>query len=168
LTSLADSVASLKPAPDIDRVGFPKSYSSDFIILRVVNKPKENKVVTVYGNILAASVTNRSQLPYPYGSVLVMETAQVQTNSTGTLLMDAKGSSLKGSVTGLHVMRRERDFGKAYGPGRAGEWEFVEYKPDATFITPPQKSATCAECHIKAGTEKDYVYQARLGTEALR
>jgi hypothetical protein len=39
----------------------------------------------------------------------------------------------------------------------------VEYQADGSYITPPQKSATCAECHVKAGAKKDFVYQARLG-----
>jgi hypothetical protein len=65
-------------------------------------------------------------------------------------------------VLGMHVMRREKDFGQAYGSKRSGEWEYVEYRADGSYITPPQKSASCAECHIKAGPEKDFVYNARF------
>jgi hypothetical protein len=149
------------PAPAADRVGFPKGYAERFTVLRTVNKPAEHKVVTVYGNAAAASVTNRTQLPYPYGSVLVMETATVLLD-TQRQPLDPKGAVRKKEITGLHVSRREQGFGEAYGRNRAGEWEYVEYKPDGSYKTPPQKSSTCAECHVKAGAQRDFVYQGRL------
>ena len=59
----------------------------------------------------------------------------------------------------IEPARREKDFGEAYGKNRTGEWEYVEYRADETYITPPQKSFACAECHVKAGREKDFVYK---------
>ena len=132
--------------------------------MRTVNKENESKVVTVYGNAPAASVTSATQLPYPYGSVIVMETAGALTNAQGKLLLDARGNLRKDTVTGLHVMRREKGFGAAYGPNRTAEWEYVEYSADGRFLTPPQKSATCAACHLKAGPQRDYVYHGRLSS----
>jgi len=70
--------------------------------------------------------------------------------------------SIGAQVTGLHVMRREKGFGEAYGKNRAGEWEYVEYRPDGSYQTPPQKSGSCAECHVKAGQQRDFVYRGRL------
>ncbi len=141
------------PAPTTDRVGFPAGYQQSFQVLRTVKHEKEGKVVTVYGNAAAASITNTTQLPYPYGSVIVMETALVPKDGAG-----------KPQVSGLHVMRREKGFGAAYEANRSGEWEYTEYHADGSYITPPAKSATCSACHIKAGKEKDFVYQARLGS----
>ena len=149
-------------APAIDRIGFPNGYQEKFQVLRIVNKKEEQKVVTVFGNGLAASVTNAAQLPYPYGSVIVMETASVLKDAQGKPLLDDQGNGRKDKVLGLHVMRRERDFGAAYGPNRTGEWEYVEYRADGSYITPPQKSFACAECHIKAGPKQDFVYRGRL------
>ena len=161
----ADSEKTPAPAPTVDRVGFPKGYAETFQVLRTVNKEKELKVVTVYGNGAAASVTNAAQLPYPYGSIIVMETAGALTNAQGKPLLDERGNLRKDKVTGLHVMRREKDFGVAYGSNRAAEWEFVEYRADGSHLTPPQKSATCAECHVKAGAKRDFVYRGRLPAE---
>ena len=76
--------------------------------------------------------------------------------------MDSSGVLKKEKVPGLHVMRRGKDFGAAYAAKRSGEWEFVEYRADGSYITPPQKSAACAECHITAGAEKDFVYNGRF------
>src|SRR5262249_16001377 len=140
-------------------------YGQTFIVLRTVNKSMEHKVVTVYGNALAASVTNRAQLPYPYGSVLVMETASILLDSQGQPVLDAKRAVRKKDVTGLHVSRRGPGFGEAYGKNRAGEWEYVEYKPDGTYITSPQKSSSCAECHVKAGAKRDFVYKGGLALD---
>jgi hypothetical protein len=149
-------------APTQDRVGFPTGYARIYQVLRIVNKREEQKVVTVYGNKEAASVTNAAQLPYPNGSIIVMETANARKDAQGKLLLDEKSNLRKDTVKGLHVMRRERDFGEAYGRDRAGEWEFVEYKPDGGYITPPQKSGSCAACHVKAGQARDFVYHGQL------
>ncbi|MSU63841.1 MAG: hypothetical protein EXS31_15815 [Pedosphaera sp.] len=150
------------PAPSVDRVGFPKDYAKGYEVLRTVARDEGAKVVTVYGNAPAASVTNRTQLPYPNGSVLVMETASTVKNAEGKPVKDAGGALQKDKVLGLHVMRRGKDFGAAYATKRSGEWEFVEYRADGSHITPPQKSSSCAECHIKAGAEKDFVYNGRF------
>ncbi len=149
--------------PRQDSVGFPKDYAAKFSVLRTVAREEGAKIVTIYGNPLAASVTNQAQLPYPYGSVIVMETARTRKDPEGKPLKDAKGELQKDAVLGMHVMRREKDFGQKYGDKRSGEWEFVEYKPEGGFITPPEKSASCAECHIKAGSGKDFVYRGRFG-----
>lgn len=142
------------PDPTTDRVGFPRDYAKSYAVLRTVSREDGKKLVTVYGNREAASITNKLQLPYPNNSILVMETASTVKDSTGAVQ--------KGEVRGLHVMRRGKDFGIDYAAKRSGEWEFAEYKADGSYITPPQKSATCAECHIKAGPDKDFVYKARF------
>ncbi|HVV74020.1 MAG TPA: cytochrome P460 family protein [Verrucomicrobiae bacterium] len=153
----AESEQKSLPGPADDRIGFPEEYKSTFQVLRVFQKQAEGKVVTVYGNKEAASVTSTNQLPYPYGSVIVMETARAD--------HEAQGSAHAGKVLGLHVMRRGKGFGEAYGKNRAGEWEFVEYRPDRTYITTPAASGTCAQCHVKAGAGRDFVYRGRLAPE---
>ena len=158
----AEAEKSALPAPTVDRVGFPKGYVETFQVLRTVIKTNEQKVVTIYGNKAAASVTNAVQLPYPYGSVIVMETASVLKDAQGKPSLEPEGNLQKDKVSGLHVMRREKDFGQAYGGNRAGEWEFAEYRPDGGYITPPEKSGTCAECHVKATGKWDFVYRGRL------
>jgi hypothetical protein len=153
------------PAPDTDRVGFPKDYQQAFQILRVVNRDGEGKVVTVFGNKPASSIARTNDVPYPYGSIIVMETASAQKGSDGKPIVDEQGHFRKDKVLGLHVMRREKGFGEAYRDKRSGEWEFVEYKADGSYITPPKKSAVCAECHIKAGAGRDYVYRGKVPVE---
>lgn len=164
----AESEKTPAPAPAVDRVGFPKAYAETFQVLRTVNKEKELKVVTVYGNEPAASVTNAAQLPYPYGSVIVMETAGALKDAQGKPLLDDRGNLRKDKVASLHVMRREKDFGAAYGPNRTAEWEYVEYRADGSHLTPPQKSASCAECHVKAGAKRDFVYRGRLPADTAK
>ena len=150
------------PAPHEDRVGFPKDYAKTFEVLRTVERPEKQQVVTVFGNERAASVRRIEDLPYPYGSVIVMETAGALKGEQGKPRLDDKGRVRKGDVVGLHVMRREKGFGEAYGKNRTGDWEYVEYRPDGTYITPPRKSFACAECHVKAGRDRDFVYRGRL------
>jgi chitinase len=149
-------------APHEDRVGFPEGYAKKFEVLRTVERTEKSQVVTVFGNEPAASVRDASTLPYPFGSILVMETAAALKDAQGKPRLDENGRLRKGDVVGLHVMRREKDFGEAYGKNRTGEWEYVEYRADRTYITPPQKSFTCAECHVKAGRDRDFVYRGRF------
>ena len=157
-----------QPAPSVDRVGFPKGYRTTFDVLRTVTRKKELKIVTVYGNKQAASVTNAAQLPYPNGSILVMETAHALKDAEGKPALDTAGELRRDKIAGIHVMRRERGFGEAYGKNRTAEWEYVEYREDGTTITPASKSATCAECHVKAGPARDFVYEARLGSQTVK
>ena len=149
-------------AAEEDRVGFPQDYLKRFEVLRTVEKPEKQQVVTVFGNERAASVRRFDELPYPYGSVIVMETASVIKDEQGKPRLNDNGHLRKGDVVGLHVMRREKGFGEAYGKNRTGEWEYVEYRANGTHLTPPKKSFPCAECHLKAGKERDFVYRGRL------
>jgi hypothetical protein len=150
------------PAPTVDRVGFPKAYREKYRVLRRVDRAEKQQVVTVFGNEKAASITRIGELPYPYGSIIVMETAGARKDSQGKPLVDAEGHYRVDQVVGLHVMRREKGFGEAYGKNRTGEWEYVEYRADGSYITPPQRSFACAECHVKAGRARDFVYRGRL------
>jgi hypothetical protein len=135
-------------------------------VLRTKIDAGNAKQVTIYGNPQTASVSDLAALPYPNGSIIVMETASLKKGSDGKTLVDANGKYLQDVVLGLHVMHREAGFGEAYGANRSGEWEYAEYRADGSFITPPQKSAACAECHVKAGKEKDYVFKARFADSA--
>ncbi|HZZ73456.1 MAG TPA: cytochrome P460 family protein [Pirellulales bacterium] len=151
------------PAPTEDRVGFPVDYATNYHVLR--SKPvdlKKRQMVTVYGNDPAASIHKLADLPFPDGSVLVMETASVATDADGQPIIDKQGKFRKDKVVGLHVMRREKDFGAAYGKNQTGEWEYVEYRADKSYLTPPQKSFACAACHLKAGKDRDFVYHGPL------
>jgi hypothetical protein len=143
------------PAPKADRVGFPKGYQSAFRQLRAKDSADAKTVIVVYGNPAAASAKGGS---YPYGSVIVMETWSTLQDTQKNVLLDATGHFRKDKVTGLHVMRKEHGFGEAYRENRTGEWEYVEYRPDGAYITPPAASAKCASCHVKAGAAKDFVY----------
>jgi hypothetical protein len=136
------------PAPAVDRVGLPKAYEATYPQLRSSDNASGKTVKVVYANLVAAS---RKSGAYPYGSVLIME--------TWSAILDDAGHLRKDKLTGLHVMRKGRGFGEAYGDNRAGEWEYVEYRPDGTYITPPSASAKCAACHLKkAGPGKDFVF----------
>ena len=155
--SIADA-----PAPAEDRVGFPKDYQTTFAVLRTVERPEKQQVVTVFGNDKAASIRprRRSTVPLWFGD-RDGDGGRLK-DEQGKPSLDDKGRVRKGDVVGLHVMRREKGFGEAYGKNRTGDWEYVEYRPDGTYITPPRKSFACAECHVKAGRDRDFVYRGRL------
>jgi hypothetical protein len=123
--------------------------------------------MTAYGNDLAASVTKAQQLPYPNGSIIVMEFAKELTDSEGKPLLDANRQRQKGEVQHVDVMRRGEDFGEAYGANRSGQWEFAGYFLDGTYSTTPAKSASCAQCHQKAGPAKDFVFPLDAGRSTM-
>lgn len=143
------------PAPAVDRVGLPKDYRAAFRQLRSMEKADAKTVVVVYSNVRAATSADAS---YPYGSIIVMETSSALQDGAKKVLLDEAGHFRKDQVTGIHVMRKERGFGEAYRENRTGEWEYAEYRSDGSYITPPSASAKCANCHLKAGAAKDFVF----------
>ena len=62
------------PAPTEDRVGFPDGYETAFTLLNVGDRPTgaQPTVRRFFVNDVAASVVPGE--PWPYGSVLIMET----------------------------------------------------------------------------------------------
>jgi uncharacterized protein (TIGR02246 family) len=160
----------LAPAPKVDRVGFPKEYRTIFKVLGVPARTNASSdvVLTAYGNDLAVSVTNAAQLPYPNGSVILMEFTEALKDAEGKPLLDANGQLQKGKVQHVDVMRRGEDFGEAYGSNRSGQWEFAGYQLDGTYSTAPDKSASCAQCHQRAGVAKDFVFPLKPRAEVAK
>lgn len=150
------------PKPREDRVGFPAGYETKFQSIRVANKTAKTLLGTIYANEKAASVGALGQLPYPNGSVIVMEWAQPLKSESDALLLDANGLWRKGDVVRVDVMRRESGYGEGYGAEhRSGEWEFASYRPDGTPI-PLDAGVSCAACHRGATAERDFVFQGRF------
>ena len=150
------------PARSADRVGLPADYASRLEQVRHTYLPARDKVITVFVNPQAATVRTLEQVPYPAGSVIVFEWADPQKDSTGQPRQDAAGTVLKGPITRIDVMRHEPGYGADYGEDRAGEWEFASYLPDGGAMTLPDGAVSCARCHKKAGTERDFVFGSRF------
>ena len=144
-----------------DRVGFPADYRG-YAVLRSANIAPQGRLGTIYGNARAASIDDLARLPYPNGSVIVMEWATPRTAADGTPVTGASGLWEKGEVVRIDVMRREAGFGAAYGDRRAGEWEFASYRPDGTPFAPAIDAAACAACHAKPGVARDFVFRGRF------
>jgi hypothetical protein len=150
------------PGPSVDRVGLPV-YGEGFTLLRRFHGAQQNRVGLVYANAVAASVTELGSLPYPYGSVLVVEWRSALTDAAGAPLRDAQGEVRAGEqVVQIDVMRRERGFGEAYGAARTGEWEYASYRPDGSHATAPEGTGQCAACHRTAGEGRDFVFRGRF------
>jgi len=145
-----------------ERVPFPLEYETVYHHLRTVTRAQEPRVLMVYGNDAAASVTNTSQRPYLYGSVFVVEFSYALRDSQGNVVLDPNGNPLRGVLHHLDVMKKEPGFGEMYGASRAGEWEFVEFHMDGSYMVPPQNSMNCAACHRGAGTTRDFVFRGRF------
>jgi hypothetical protein len=148
-------------AGSAQRVPFPKNYATAFQEVRASNQTADKKLGTIYANAAAASIDALAKLPYPNGSVIVMEWAEPLKGANGEFLQDASGNWKKGDVVRIDVMRRENGFGAGYGEKRAGEWEFASYRPDGTLMATPQSSASCAACHAKV-PERDFVFRGRF------
>lgn len=151
------------PAPPVDRVGFPDDYRTSFVPLFAFDRPDTRQIRVVYGNHTAASVAKGS--PYPYGSVLVMETYTARLDATNVPLRDGNGRYIRNLLAGIFVMRKERGYGVEYEQNRTGEWEYVAYRPDRTFLTPPRDSWSCANCHLMATAGRDWVFRGNLAHE---
>jgi Cytochrome P460 len=154
-------VGQVHAADPADRVGFPRAYKN-FTVLRATNVVQQNRLGTIYANGPAASLHDLAKLPYPNGSVIVMEWATPLTAADGTPLTGRDGLWQKGEIVRLDVMRREAGYGAVYGGKRAGEWEFASYKADGSPIEPTVEASACAACHSKPGTARDFVFRGRF------
>jgi hypothetical protein len=151
----------VQAADPADRVGFPADYGG-YAVLRTANITTQKRLGTVYGNALAASIHDAGKLPYPNGSVILMEWATPRTGPDGAPVTGANGLWEKGEVVRIDVMRREAGYGTAYGDKRAGEWEFASYRPDGKPFEPAIDAAACAACHAKPGVARDFVFRGRF------
>jgi uncharacterized cupredoxin-like copper-binding protein len=150
------------PGANVDRVGLPENYQQRFQTFYVFDRPDNRQVRHVFGNPPAmAAQPNR---PFPYGSILVMETWRAKLTPDNQLALDANGRYQKDELTGIFVMRKEPGFGPKYGPDRTGEWEYVAYNPaTGAPATTPERSQACAQCHLATSdAQRDWVERANL------
>jgi hypothetical protein len=140
------------PAPTVDRVGFPTGYKDTFKLFYVFDNYQNRQIRRVYGNSVAASVTPDSTFNFPYGSVILFESYSVQEDPKGEPVLDLSGRYIPTNLTTIFVMRKEKGFGTDYKDLRNGEWEYVAYRPDGTYSTPPANTGSCALCHLTGGS----------------
>jgi plastocyanin len=147
-----------EPGPEVDRVGFPQDYQDEYTIFYEFDRPDNQTARVIYANGQAAAVEPGE--PFPYGSVLVMEVYRTSKDEAGAARLDVNGRFVREELSGIFVMRKEPGFGAKYGALRNGEWEYVAYRPDQSFLTPPDRTQGCASCHMETGQGKDWVFGA--------
>jgi hypothetical protein len=140
------------PAPTVDRVGFPAGYRDTYKLFYVFDNYQNRQIRAVYGNSIAASVTPGRVFNFPYGSILLFESYTVQEDASGEPLLDTNGRFIPNVLNTLFVMRKEPGFGEEYRELRNGEWEYVAYRPNGTYATPPSGTGSCALCHLTGGS----------------
>jgi hypothetical protein len=140
------------PAPVVDRVGFPEGYRNTYKLFYVFDNYQNRQIRAVYGNSIAASVDPAQPFNFPYGSIILFESYSVQEDANGEPLLDKTGRFIPNAFTTIFVMRKERGFGADYKELRNGEWEYVAYRLDGTFATPPSGTGSCALCHLTGGS----------------
>jgi hypothetical protein len=118
----------------------------------VYDRADAKSVTYVCGND-AAAATKQGQ-PLAFGSVVVFESWRPKEDAQGNTIKDASGHLIRTTLNAIFVMKKEQGFGEAYQQFRTGDWEYVAYRPDKSYQTPPSGSATCASCH-QAGSNKD-------------
>jgi plastocyanin len=155
-----------RPAPTEDRVGFPEGYQDSFKLLFVFDRPDNKQVRVICGNDLAAA--RQPDEPFPYGSIMVMETYRAKLDPNGQPVLDENGHFIRQTLTGLFVQRKEEGFGEAYEEERSGEWEYVAYRPDGSTFIPPENTANCASCHLhQAGEGEDFAFRMAMFHEGM-
>lgn len=146
------------PAPKTDRIGYPEDYQNKFKLMYVYDRASNKQVRVICGNDVATTTTQGK--PYPFGSVLVMETWRTKQDDKGNVMKDEKGHYIRESLTAIFVMKKEQGFGKEYQGLQTGDWEYVAYRPDKSYQTEPQHSSSCAACHIGSSQSKDWTFRA--------
>ncbi len=147
-------------APLVDRIGFPYGYQNNYKLLYVLDQFNSRQIRVIYGNDVAASA--KPGEPLPYGSILVGEFWPALRDASWEPVLDANGRYIRDGAPTINVMRKERGFGASYKSIRNGEWEYVAYRPDGTYATPPTGTTTCATCHMQAGAQRDWVFRMNM------
>jgi hemoglobin len=158
--AMAENTFSRRPAPKINRVGFPENYRDRFKLIYVVDRTDNKQVRVICGNDIAAAVKPGES--FPYGSVFVMEIYRAKQDVNGNVLKDEKGYYIREALMAIFVQRKQKSFGADYREDRSGEWEYIGYRPDKTYLPDgaPAKTNACAACHLKqAGAANDYVFR---------
>jgi plastocyanin len=163
------------PAPTVDRIGgIPPNYQTTYKLLYTFDNYQNRQIRVVYGNDKAASVSPGSVFNFPYGSIVLFESWSVQEDDNGEPLLDPDGRFIKNAMTTIFMMRKEMGFGAEYKELRNGEWEYVAYRPDGSYSTPPSGTGSCALCHLTGGSlalsdgsrnvgaQWDYVFRPEL------
>ena len=75
---------------------------------------------------------------------------------------DATGRFIRDALTAIFVMRKERGFGIEYEQNRTGEWEYVAFRTDGSYQTQPRDSHSCANCHLMATANRDWVFRGHM------
>jgi plastocyanin len=141
------------PAPTVDRVGFPTDYQTKFIKVYTFDNFQNRQIRVVWANPIAATITPNTVHKFPFGSIIVMETYGVMEDANGEPILDAKGRFMPNSnPPTIFVQRKERGFGVDYGLIRNGDWEYVAYRPDGSYSTPPSGTGSCAACHLQGAS----------------
>ncbi|MGH2542617.1 MAG: cytochrome P460 family protein [Ardenticatenaceae bacterium] len=144
----------------------PENYQNEFVVFYTFDRPGNNQQRVIYANEQAASLAQGED--FPYGSILVMETYSAQLDADGKPLLDESGRFMRDELRGIFVMRKEQGFGEAYEHLRTGEWEYVAFRPDGSYQTPPEGTHTCAFCHQAATRDRDWVFRLNLAFEEDR
>jgi plastocyanin len=137
------------PGTSADRIGFPKDYQTTFKQLYVFDNDAGRQVRVVWANDIAQTVDATQPVSFPYGSILLFESFPAVLDSAGNPVLDENGRFVRGPLTTVFAMKKDRGFGAEYGPIRNGEWEYVSYNPDGTTATTPANSGACALCHMQ-------------------
>lgn len=157
-TTAPAPTATPRPAPSVDRIGFPDGYQTAFKFLYVYDRADAKSITYVCGNDAAAST--RQGQAFPYGSVIVFESWRPKEDTAGNTIKDPSGHLIRTTLNAIFVMKKEQGFGEKYQAFRTGEWEYVAYRPDKSYQTPPSGSATCSSCHQASNKDRDWTFRA--------
>src|SRR2546421_6289051 len=162
------------PGTSADRIGFPQNYKSTFKQLYVLDNNQNRQIRVVWANDIAQTVDPAQQWNFPYGSILLFESYPAVLDDNGDPVLDDQHRFVRGNLTTIFAMKKDKGFGAEYGPIRNGEWEYISYNPDGTTATAPANSGACALCHMNGSSlplaaglppinaANDYVF--RVGT----
>jgi len=148
----------LRPAPTVDRVGFPEGYQTAFKFGYVYDRKDAKSISYICLNDVAASA--KQGQPFPFGSVIVFESWRPKEDEKGNLILDPSGHMIRTTLNAIFVMRKDQGFGVDYKQFQTGDWEYIAYRPDKTFQTPPQGTGACAACHQASNKDRDWTMRA--------
>ena len=135
----------------------PPDYQSWPRFLPTIDRHELAQVREIYVN--PAGFGARRGLPFPNGTIFVMEIYATRPHADGAPAFDPSGRLVKGPLQKLYVMAK----GEGWGDGveeprlRNGDWVYSAFLPDGKTPTTDELSA-CRGCHLPLA-KQDFVHR---------
>ncbi|MEM9955723.1 MAG: cytochrome P460 family protein [Chloroflexota bacterium] len=152
-------VVTSESVPTIDvGIDFPENYQDTFVRYLVVDRI-DDTVRHIYINPEALLAIEAGD-ELPYGTQVIIETWDAQTDVFGNVRRDSEGHLIESVMhPNLHIMEKQPDWTIQELPSPVGviEWNFASFDVN-TMLPSTENRNDCLTCHDGGAFRRDFVF----------